>query len=639
MIRVYEIQDQLFVVLRANLPADQAYALVEDDELSHVIVHRVDATSRYYLLTIEEALPRLRAAAPTQTVAAALDLDGRAPDPVLDPYADAETAPDRAVVVDGRHVTGYLDAGAAFPAGFEIAKGAGGAPSAPISSFLPGVSRDIPPGEAQPVARAMVTAFPERVCLGDQADLKAWLSAAVEAGGAPLAAPLGAEIAIIVEPVRGFRLAGPGKGVLQITSAPETLPLRFTLDATDLGDGRVDVYAYQGVQPLGKTSIGATVVAAHEAVDPTPERQARPLPAVGAQQPDLALYIHQHLRGPHPEFTMELFSLDASLTQPSGVFGPVPFTRDPEAYFQDFFQEIEEEPLDLAGDREVAAYHLESKGYHLFETLFPPDLRVLLWSLRGRIQSVQIVSGEPWIPWEMCKLFSEGPPYEAGPYLCEAFAVTRWKADTNPQPALTLNNVALVVPEDSGLAYAPVERDYLLSLAGGGRQVSRIPARVPDVIRAMRSGAYDGWHFTGHGRYREGDDPNLSALELEAYKRLTPENLSGPTKNLGLAHPLVFLNACNVGRRAMSLTDIGGWADKFLWAGAGAFVGAHWSIDDRIACDFTKALYQRMLAHGMPIGEAVRQSRLEMRDAHPGDPTWLAYTVFADPLAHVAPPS
>jgi len=35
----------------------------------------------------------------------------------------------------------------------------------------------------------------------------------------------------------------------------------------------------------------------------------------------------------------------------------------------------------------------------------------------------------------------------------------------------------------------------------------------------------------------------------------------------------------------------------------------------------------------MPIGEAVRAARIAVRAE--GDPTWLAYTVFADPLASV----
>jgi CHAT domain-containing protein len=94
----------------------------------------------------------------------------------------------------------------------------------------------------------------------------------------------------------------------------------------------------------------------------------------------------------------------------------------------------------------------------------------------------------------------------------------------------------------------------------------------------------------------------------------------------------VFLNACQIGRSVMSLTDIGGWASQFVRAGAGAFVGAYWSIYDKPACDFAQAFYGRMLA-GMPIGRAAREARAEIKSA--GDPTWLAYTVFADPLATV----
>jgi CHAT domain-containing protein len=102
--------------------------------------------------------------------------------------------------------------------------------------------------------------------------------------------------------------------------------------------------------------------------------------------------------------------------------------------------------------------------------------------------------------------------------------------------------------------------------------------------------------------------------------------------NLGASKPFVFLNACQIGRSAMSLTDIGGWAKGFLSAGASAFIGAYWSVYDQSAYDFAKAVYSYLLA-GMPIGKAVQQARAVIKSA--GDPTWLAYTVFADPLAIV----
>jgi hypothetical protein len=647
MLFVHEIQDFSFIVLRASLPAGQACELVADATLTHVIVHRLEAAQTYYLFTVHEALPRLYDAAAKDSVAVALELDQCQPVPVIDAYADGETAPDRAVVVDRRHVTGYLDL-TVPPLSLGGTKGGfgepgGGAymgvPGAPISSGLPGgPTRSISEAEAQPVPRSMVTQFPERVRLGDTAVLKVLLSAAVQAGGVPLAAPLGSEIMVVVEPVQRFRLVGAGEGVLHITGEPETLPLRFQLEATETGDGRIDVYAYQGVQPLGRAVVSATVVGANEPDDLTEGRQDHALAAISVHQPDLALIVIQKPRGTQFEYKMQLKTLEAIPELTTGVFGPVSFTGNPEAYFEQFFKSIEDEPLDTPEQRGRIESILEAKGNNLFQTFFPEDLQALLWRYWKRVKTVQIVSGDPWIPWEMCKLINPVKPYKQGPYFCEAFAVTRWKNDVEIQPALTLNNVALVVPEDSGLEHAPAERDYLLSLSDGGRAVSRIPAQLVKVMRALQSGQYDGWHFSGHGRHREGTDPNFSVIALEDQAELTPEYLSS-CRNLGQAHPLVFLNACNVGRRAMSLTDVGGWADKFLWAGAAAFIGAHWSIDDGVAYDFAKLLYSKLLDDGLPIGEAVRESRLAVREAYPGDPTWLAYTVFASPMARVEGPT
>jgi len=47
------------------------------------------------------------------------------------------------------------------------------------------------------------------------------------------------------------------------------------------------------------------------------------------------------------------------------------------------------------------------------------------------------------------------------------------------------------------------------------------------------------------------------------------------------------------------------------------------------ASDFAQELYSRLLS-GMPIGRAVQESCTAIKPA--GDPTWLPYMVFADPL-------
>ncbi len=148
---------------------------------------------------------------------------------------------------------------------------------------------------------------------------------------------------------------------------------------------------------------------------------------------------------------------------------------------------------------------------------------------------------------------------------------------------------------------------------------------------AFAAGVYDGWHFTGHGAARDAN-PDRSSIILSGDESFTPEDVSGQAANVGIPHPLVFINACQVGRGGMGLTGIGGWARRFVQSGAGAFIGAYWSVYDEAAFDFAKEVYTRLL-DGMPIGDAVREARAKVRED--GDPTWLAYTVFADPLARV----
>jgi hypothetical protein len=182
---------------------------------------------------------------------------------------------------------------------------------------------------------------------------------------------------------------------------------------------------------------------------------------------------------------------------------------------------------------------------------------VLLWSLRDRIRTVQVLSDEPWIPWELLKLHGkENGRIVEGPFLCEAFAQTRWFPGIGRRPELRLQRLAVVVLTDSGLAWAQQERDYLRSQASGQRQINEIPATYLDVVDALSGGEHDGWHFIGHGQFA-APDPNRSAILLEDKNRLCAEDICGQVSNCGLAHPLVFLNACQSGREAFAMTGIG----------------------------------------------------------------------------------
>jgi hypothetical protein len=52
------------------------------------------------------------------------------------------------------------------------------------------------------------------------------------------------------------------------------------------------------------------------------------------------------------------------------------------------------------------------------------------------------------------------------------------------------------------------------------------------------------------------------------------------------------------------------------------------------ATEFARAFYEPIVEQ-ISLGEAVLHARRAIRD-RPGDPTWLSYAVYGDPLARVS---
>ena len=614
---VHEVTSDSYVSLRATSRVGKARELLERLNPTHLIVHRSEPSDFYYLYTKSEAMAILGNHDAQATLFDALNLHEYTATPTRDAFTGADLVPNRAVVMEEGRVVGFFDAN--------------------VPRTEKGTRRgdgERGPGGVRLVPRSLETQFPDQVFLAEIVSLLVSLSAEPAQGSAlPIALPVGSAIDVIVVPKRGLILEGKGEGALVVSDGQEILPLQFKLRATELGSAKLQVLAFHQGQPLGAITLAPTVVPAEQAVGETRVSRQQNMPSItAAHQPDLTLLILEHQSNGQPALTFRLTAADAGLGFNLKPFGPVTLRTDPFQHFQEFFKDIESWPVGSPQDKAKVEQRLAAKGSTLFEKLLPTDLQVLLWQLRDRIKVVQVQSEEPWIPWELCKLQGreDGRVIE-GPYLCEAFAMTRWLPGIGFKPNLSLKNMALVLPRDSELPMATSEGEYVNSLAGRDRKVDRVPATYLDVRAALAKGKYDGWHFTGHGGFR-APDPNRSAMLLENREELTPEDLGGVVSNLGLVRPLVFLNACQIGRSALSLTDIGGWAAQFLRAGAAAFVGAYWSVYDKAAHDFARAFYGHLLA-GLPIGQAAQEARAAIKPL--GDPTWLAYTVFADPFATV----
>lgn len=356
------------------------------------------------------------------------------------------------------------------------------------------------------------------------------------------------------------------------------------------------------------------------------------------------------LKRPTPELTLLIdhreegglislhFHLWVQNTQLESV-GEVTLQEHPIAKLRSLFERLQGMSLRDGEARRVARHHLDGLGAVLGTELLPEKLRSRLWRIwqtkraaGNPAATMLLLSNETWVPWELLRLQK---PEDAtpGPFLVEVFACSRWLLGPTQTLELPGRSIGLVVPSDSGLALASTEQQMVHSLESDERIVTDVRARLAPLVEALASGAFDTWHFCGHGVAGRDQSAYVSSLQLERGQRLIPSDLAAKAHSLGGRRPLVFLNACHSARADFTLTGVGGWACAFLEAGAGAFIASHWALRDEQALAFAEAFYERLLLRRVPIGEALRSTRHWFQEQYPGDPTWLAYALFAHPQA------
>ncbi|MCY1065589.1 CHAT domain-containing protein [Nannocystis sp. RBIL2] len=276
---------------------------------------------------------------------------------------------------------------------------------------------------------------------------------------------------------------------------------------------------------------------------------------------------------------------------------------------------------------------LPTIGSMLFTQLMPPPLRELLWKHRDGLAGLQIVSDEQFIPWELVYLTqADGQIVDGSRFLAE-LGLVRSLWDATLAAKIRVRNAYVVAPDyppPSALRASPAEQATLQALFAA-RLLEPGAQDVLDLVQ--RGGSFDLLHFICHGELTDGDaelllgavrdglwaEDNLASGEVAAYG-----SMRGPDGE----RPLVFINACTVGRGQQLLTSMGGWASAFLSRGAGAVVAPLWAVGDDAARHFARAFYET-LHRGGDFAEAVAQARAAARRRN--DPTWLAYAVYADP--------
>jgi CHAT domain len=290
-----------------------------------------------------------------------------------------------------------------------------------------------------------------------------------------------------------------------------------------------------------------------------------------------------------------------------------------------------------AADNWSRTVALRAAGLKLFEAA-PRIFQKVLWELidtGNEPDTISIVTEEPSIPWELMvpnRRLPNGKVEKREP-LGVTCLVSRWTSQQHVLPAqkLSLKDAYVVAPRDSRLGAAEEEAALVMGQFHGERIDPASPRALDQKLDQHGPALL---HFVCHGK---SGDAGCQTLLLDQKQVLRADSLSGMegvTKGLGDGKPLVFLNACEVGRQEPALVGTGGFAEEFMALGASAVIAPLWSVKDTIAHEIALELYRRIKAEpSTPFTAILRDLRAKSYALEGGEDTYAAYCFYGDPLA------
>jgi hypothetical protein len=441
-----------------------------------------------------------------------------------------------------------------------------------------------------------------------------------------------------------FEIEQSPAGVITLTrSGDSTSAVFFLRSKTTAGDDERRVYATFWHRGAFVAKVSRTILVRADAppASPSPPRPAQRISVLNASRPpDLTIWEDAE-RG---EVTIQ-----SPWLQP--IRGTMQVPPDLAKWLNGHYAQFSSlasrgivsavpSPANQASRKEQSIGLMHGFGRELYRKVAPESFKEAFWRLKdqGRLNTIQVFSSNPLIPWELMRPSRANGLDETG-FLGIEFDVARWHVSRNvmqldrPPLGVSLRSIAVIAPEyDRTLALPnqPAEVAMLKTLIG----YQPVPGRI-DALRTLLSGFPSGIiHFVGHGGVRQNaaagtqyvlrmEDGDLDLLAWQGFTSANPQN-----------HPLVFLNACDTGRAEGVLNFVDGWAPKMLEAGAGAYIGGAWALGDRGAAQFSVRFYESLIAGlktnaSVTVSVLVREARRLFYDT--GDPTFLGYVYYGDP--------
>ena len=420
--------------------------------------------------------------------------------------------------------------------------------------------------------------------------------------------------------------------------------LQFVGSALAAGRVGVTVVVRQGRVPVATMSLQA---------DAVPDR---PQSVFGAVSPLARAVVHTGIDAPELDGLPCIDIVERTLPggevvyqyavrvvkgEPARIFESLPMTdRDSKVALA--LEQVDATVRATADSPAEQLAALQDIGSTLFRQFFQRDLQSYLWTHRDELSDLIVYADEPYVPWELVHLRPPTGPRQKAPRFLAEGGLVRWQLGSFPPRQIRVRqgrarSICPVYADPSLSNQQGLAEEAFLQASFGAKAVTATPAVVRDLLRG---GRFDLLHFTGHGAANTADIADARVLLRGRRRGRTVEQqyLAALTVSENARHadgpgPLVVLNACQTGRTGELFTTVGGFAKAFLDAGASAFVSCLWSVHEEPARVFVEKLYERLLA-GDPMSTASTAARSAAREA--GDPTWLAYVVYARPDAVLA---
>jgi hypothetical protein len=281
---------------------------------------------------------------------------------------------------------------------------------------------------------------------------------------------------------------------------------------------------------------------------------------------------------------------------------------------------------------------IEGFGSRLW-TMAPAMFRTVYWALWDRHQrplTIQFISDEPHLPWELMRPVRDDER-EIHPPLALKHSVARWikRWDGYMRNQLPAGRICTVAPKYASasrtLPRAQVESDKLVTQFDARRASGTRAAVLQLLETAPPPEPLAILHFAGHGTFAP-EAATQSRIKLEDGD-LAAAEVERPEVKLGRAcRTLVFFNACQVGAAGAVFGEVGGWADAFLGRQFGGFIAPLWSVDDEDAGVVATELLDRIVKQHEPIGAALRAVRAKHGAT---SPTFYSYLYYGDVTAHI----